>query len=98
MITKENYGNIENVTICQFGNGTMRICSASAKDGSYEGILMGDIDEPQEIGGIMPKVNNSDEFAPKVVITFENKVSFDVFCIYVDNIKKRFEEKQLKSE
>lgn len=94
MITVENYGNIENVTICQFGNGTMRICSASAKDGSYEALLMGDTEEPHEIGEILPRAKDSDEFAPKVAITFDNKKSFDVFDIYVNNIRKRFQEKE----
>lgn len=42
MITKKNYGNIENVTIAQFGYGTMRVVNATAADGSYKAILLGD--------------------------------------------------------
>jgi len=92
MITKKNYGNIENVTIAQFGYGTMRVVNATAADGSYKAILLGDQEQPRKIGEVGEFCNDSDEFNPKMALSFANKESFDVFCIYIDNLKKEFEE------
>jgi len=91
MITVENYGDVENVTIAQFGNGTMRVTSGKAKDNSHKGIFMGDSDVKHEIGEHLPYAPTTNEFKPKIAILFDNKESFDVFFDYVMVVKEEFE-------
>lgn len=89
MVYKEVfYGNVPNVTVVEFGEGTVSI--ANGKNQDHVSLVMKTI-EKHEIGEVLGKDTSSDEFEPEVVICFTNKESFDVFYEYVQNIKKYFE-------
>jgi hypothetical protein len=89
MISKSiNYGNIEDVTVAEFGNGTIAICSA--KGDGYEGLLMKS-SEKRSIGEIGEKYDDSDQFNPELSIVFRNHESFNVFYEAVLEVKNEFE-------
>ena len=89
MIFKEKYGNIENVTIVQFGFGTTRVVNSSGE--THKAILLGAEDEPKQIGEIGAKHITSDSFKPDIAIVFHCEKSFSVFEEYVKNIRKEYE-------
>jgi hypothetical protein len=89
MIRKNiEYGNIKNVTVADFGNGTIAICSS--KGDGYQGILMKS-HEKKPIGEVGKKYDNSDEFNPELSIVFRNYDSFNVFYETVLEVKNEFE-------
>jgi len=91
MIINTTLGDVENVTVATFGNGTMRVTSGEAKDKTYKGLFLGDSEEPRAIGEVGEPTPTTNEFLPKIAIHFHNKESFDVFYHYVENIRKDFE-------
>ena len=89
MILKNiNYGNVENVTVAEFGKGTLSITDG-ANDG-YLSLLIKS-KEFSPIGEVSGSEKSSDEFKPELAIVFHNKESFDVFYDYVENIRKKFQ-------
>ena len=85
-------GNVENVTFAEFGNGTISIVNASKEiDGVLSCSILMKTKEPAPIGEIGEFVDSSDAFKPELVISFKNKESFDVFCKFIENIKKDFQ-------
>ena len=89
MILKNiNYGNVENVTVAEFGKGTLSITDG-ANDG-YLSLLIKS-KEFSPIGEVSGSEKSSDEFKPELAIVFHNKESFDVFSEYVENIRKKFQ-------
>ncbi|PIF44305.1 hypothetical protein CLU96_1246 [Chryseobacterium sp. 52] len=91
MITIEKLGDVENVTVATFGNGTMRVTSGEAKDKTYKGLFLGDSELPHAIGEVGEPTPTTNEFLPKIAIHFHSKESFDVFYHYVENLRKDFE-------
>lgn len=79
------YGNVENVTVAHFGNGTISICN------STNGIFMKSVNK-SKIGEIAGTEGLLDEFKPEIAIFFTNKESFDVFYEYVQNVKATFDD------
>jgi hypothetical protein len=89
MIYKDiNYANVPNVTVAEFGNGTISICSSKGE--GYEGILMKS-HEQKTIGETGIKYKDSNEFKPELSIVFRNRESFDVFYNAVLEVKNEFE-------
>lgn len=86
--TNVDYGNVENVTVAEFGKGTLSITDG-ANDEGYLSLLMKSKDFTP-IGEVCGSEKNSDEFKPELAIVFRNKASFDVFYEYVENIRKKF--------
>ena len=84
-----NYENIENVTVAEFGLGSISVCSS--KGDGYFGLLMKSCD-PNPIGEYGVKCDTSDEFKPDLSIVFRNKESFKVFYEMVQQVKGYFEE------
>ncbi len=82
------YGNVENVTVVEFGKGKLSIT-----DGTNDGYLSLLIKSKEfsTIGEVSGDEKTSDEFKPEVAIVFHNKESFDVFSEYVENIRKKFQ-------
>lgn len=87
-IKKLKYGNVENVTVAVFGNGTISI--VNAKNDAYRMLLIKE-KEFSPIGEKGEFKSNSDEFEPQLVIAFKNRESFDVFKSFVNNIENDFE-------
>lgn len=83
-----NYGNVPNVTVAEFGNGTISICSSKGE--GYEGLLMKSHDK-RPIGEIGKKHDDSDSFKPELSIVFRNYESFNVFFDAVLEVKNEFE-------
>jgi len=90
MITKQNYGNVENVTIIEFGNGTLSVCNGTNENK----VLFIKEKEFTPIGEKGEFIPTSDEFKPDVAIVFKNKESFDVFYEYVERIREQFEKEK----
>lgn len=89
---KVKYGNVENVTIAEFGYGTLRITNSIANNDSYKALLIGSQSNPEKIGSIGIKHTNSDDFNPELVIVFHSEESFSVFEEFVKNIRKEYDE------
>lgn len=89
MIRKIKYANIDNVTVVEFGLGTVSIVDAEGED--YQSLLI-KTNDFTPIGEITGSEKNSDEFKPELALVFHSKESFDVFFSYVENIKQRFED------
>ena len=87
-IKKLKYGNVENVTVAEFGKGTISI--VNAKNDNYKMLLIKE-KEFSPIGEKGEFKSNSDEFEPQIVIAFKNRESFDVFKEYVNNIEADFD-------
>jgi len=92
-IKKGKYGNIEDVTIVEFGFGTISIVNGKADKHKSLFIKQKEFSPIGEKGEFK---SNSDEFEPQIAIVFHNKESFDVFKEYVDNIERQFTEEQVK--
>jgi hypothetical protein len=84
-----NYGNVENVTVAEFGKGTLSITDGANQDG-YLSLLIKSKDFTP-VGEVSGSEKSSDEFKPELAIVFHNKASFDVFLEYVENIKQKFQ-------
>lgn len=84
-----NYGNVENVTVAEFGKGTLSITDGANQEG-YLSLLIKSKDFTP-IGEVSGNEKTTDEFKPELAIVFHSKKSFDVFLEYVENIKKKFE-------
>lgn len=86
-IKKLKYGNVENVTVVEFGKGTLSIVNASNED--YKSLLI----KEREFAPIGTKGKfkvDSDEFKPQIAIVFHNRESFEIFKEYVNNIYNEF--------
>lgn len=83
-----NYGNVENVTVAEFGKGTL-----SVVDGTNDGYLslLIKTKEFSPIGEVSGSEKSSDEFKPELVLAFHNAASFEVFYEYVENIREKFQ-------
>lgn len=82
------YGNIENVTVAEFGKGTLSI--TDGENDGYLSLLIKSKDF-SPIGEVSGNEQSSDLFKPELAIVFRNKESFDVFAEYVENIRKKFQ-------
>jgi len=81
------YGNVEYVTVIEFGKGTLSI--VDAENDEHLSILI-KTKEYSPIGEVTGNETSSDEFKPEIAIVFNNKESFDVFLEFVENIKTKF--------
>lgn len=88
MITKQNFGNVEDVVIVEFGNGTLSVCNGHGEN--HKSLFIKQ-KEFSPIGEKGEPTKNTDEFKPEVALVFKNKESFDVFYEYVENVRKEFE-------
>lgn len=86
-IKQSNYGNIENVTIVEFGKGTLSIVNGC--NDAYKSLLIKE-KEFNPIGEKGDFKTKSDEFEPQIAIVFHNRESFNVFKEYVNNIDNEF--------
>ncbi len=86
-IKKSNFGNVENVTIVEFGKGTLSVVNGT-NDG-YKSLLIKE-KEFTPIGEKGEFKANSDEFEPQIAIVFHNRESFEVFKEYVNYIDDEF--------
>ena len=92
MIRKnQDYGSVENVTIAEFGLGTIGIVGGVNAQNGDVSILM-KTDKKADIGSDREVCSNSDEFKPELALVFRNKASFDVFFGIVQRAKTFFEE------
>ena len=89
MITKNtNYGNINGVTVVEFGKGTLSVTNGINPKG-HKSLLIKQ-SEFSPIGEKGDFHETSDDFKPEIAIVFHNKESFDVFKEYVDKIELDF--------
>jgi len=88
-----NYGAIENVTLVQFGKGTISIVSGTTEN--HESILMKTCPK-RTIGSRGVKVEDSNIYKPEVAIAFHSEESFNVFFEIVLEVKASFESKKQK--
>ena len=84
----KKFAEVENVTIAEFGNGTISVVNGSNENTKS---LLLKSKEFSPIGSASGSENNSNDFKPELVILFKNKESFDVFYEFVNNIKKEYE-------
>lgn len=90
-IKKEKYGNTEDVTIIEFGNGTLEI--VNGENCEYKSLLIKSNNKIKEIGEEISYYDNSDVFKPEIALVFHNKESFNIFkeyfnllhCMYYQN-------------
>jgi len=87
-IKKLKYGNVENVTVVTFGQGTISL--VNAQNDNYKLLLIKE-KEFSPIGEICEFKSNTDEFEQQIVLAFKNRESFDVFKEFVNNIEKDFD-------
>ena len=88
-ILKTDLAKTNNVTIIEFGKGTLAVTNATNKKDGYKSILIKK-KEFSPIGDINSPTKDSDEFKPEIAIVFYNKESFNVFKEYVNNIDLEF--------
>ena len=89
MITeKTNYGNINGVTVVEFGKGTLSVTNGINPKG-HKSLLIKQ-SEFSPIGEKGDFHETSDDFKPEIVIVFHNIESFEVFKEYVNNIDAEF--------
>lgn len=89
MIHKDiKYGNVENVTVAEFGKGTLAVVDGANEEG-YLALLIKSKDYTP-IGEVSGSEKSSDEFKPEMVLAFHNAASFMVFYEFVQNIKEKF--------
>jgi hypothetical protein len=82
-----SYGNVQNVIVAEFGNGTLAITDG-INDGHLS--LLMKSKEFSPIGIVHGSEKSSDDFKPELVLAFHNKESFDVFCEFVEKIRENF--------
>jgi hypothetical protein len=87
-IKKLKYGNFENVTVVEFGKGTIALVNASNEN--YKTLLIKE-KEFSPIGEKGEFKSTSNEFEPQIVLAFRNRESFDVFKEFIDNIETDFD-------
>lgn len=89
MITKNtNYGNINGVTVVEFGKGTLSVTNGINPEG-HKSLLIKQ-SEFSPIGQEGDFLETSDDFKPEIAIVFHNKEAFYVFKEYVDKIELDF--------
>jgi hypothetical protein len=89
------YGNAENVTVVEFGNGTLAIVDA---EGDSHLSLLIKTKQFSPVGAISGSEKNSDEFNPEIAIVFNNKEGFNVFSEFVENIKLKYLSENTKQQ
>lgn len=93
MVTTNKFGNVENVVIAEFGNGTIAIVNGTNK--THKSLLIRE-KEFVPIGEKREFKASSDEFEPQIALVFKNKESFDVFFEFVQNIKNEFQDEEFQ--
>jgi hypothetical protein len=89
-----NYGGTENVTVIEFGKGTLAIVNARNKEEKRKGLLIKQ--KPfSHIGEVAGHETNSFDFSPEIVLEFSNREGFNVFKEFVSKIDKEFEKESL---
>lgn len=91
MIAKNaTVGSTENVTVAEFGHGSIQVMNAVYDDGK---MLILRQEEPHDIGLPDDSTNGKtlDEIKPDIILDFKNKASFDVFYEFVEKIRLEFE-------
>lgn len=83
------FGNIKNVTVVEFGKGTLSVVDGKSSSVSNRGILIKE-QEYCPIGEVRGTSNTSDDFQPQVVLLFNNIQSVAVLKEYVDNVYNGF--------
>jgi len=91
-IKVQNFGNVENVTVIEFGHGTLSVVNGT-NDG-YKSLLIRE-KEFSPIGEKGEFKADSDEFEPQIAIIFHNQESFEIFKEYVNNIDIEFKKKNI---
>lgn len=87
-IKKLKYGNVENVTVVEFGKGTVSL--VNTQNDNYKLLLIKE-KEFSPIGEIGEFKSTTDEFEPQIVLAFKNRESFDVFKEFISNIETDFD-------
>ena len=87
-IKKLKYGNVENVTVVEFGKGTVSL--VNTQNENYKLLLIKE-KEFSPIGEIGEFKSTTDEFEPQIVLAFKNRESFDVFKEFINNIETDFD-------
>ena len=85
------WSEVENMTIAEFGNGTILI--GSSEDAATKNkLLIMKQSEPRPIGeDCNEEYKSTDEFKPDLVVVFKNKAGFDVFFNHCLNLKEIFD-------
>lgn len=83
------YGEVKNVIVAEFGNGTLSVTNGSNAGDGHLSLLMKS-NKATPIGDVTGSEKNSNEFSPELALVFWNKESFEVFYSYVENIRKEF--------
>lgn len=91
ILEKQKLGNIENVTVAVFGEGTLKVTSGTSANKDYRSLLIGTNPEPVTIGEVLKTYTTTDEFEPKISLVFKNEESFSVFEHYVKIIRSQFD-------
>lgn len=89
------YGEVKNVDIVEFGNGTIQIGSGGVK-GHHQALYMKE-DTKHPIGAIHGDSSVS-EMKPELIIVFNNRESFLVFYEHVESIRKEFETENITNK
>lgn len=82
------YGNVQNVTVAEFGRGTIGIVDGANTDGHLALLIKSN--EVMPIGEVGTHYDNSDDFKPELVLAFHNVEGFNVFYEFVENIRTAF--------
>ncbi len=87
-IKKLKYGNVENVTVVEFGKGTISL--ADTQNENYKLLLIKE-KEFSPIAKIGEFKSTIDEFEPQIVLAFKNRESFNLFKEFINNIETDFD-------
>lgn len=86
MIIKGKIQNTSNVTILEFGDGSISIQGGIIPDTETK-LIMFKNQESGTIGLSKSKMTTADEFEPEVALSFKNKESFDAVYDYMTYMK-----------
>ena len=89
------YGELEDMDIIEFGNGTLELGLGSV-EGHHKAIYLKEI-EKTEIG-INLGIKTVTDMNPDLALVFRNKKSFDVFYEFVQCVKQEFEVDEINEE
>lgn len=91
MIKKVKFGNTNNVTLVEFGNGSVSFRGGYEKEGQSKFLLFKE-GPPGNIGIERNKTieAGADEFEPEIAFKFKNRESFDVFFDLLTIMKNEY--------
>lgn len=89
MIFKSKFQNTSNVTVLEFGDGTVTLQGCYIPDSETK-IIMYKSSPPDKIGLSKSEFKTTDEFEPEIVMSFKNKESFDAVYDYMTFIKNEY--------